>query len=153
MYFCSNPKTMKKENTKSMAKQDQETTKKSIKTGLVTELKAFAAKLGHNSKKIEKEIEKAAKNLAKKLSKPAEADKVAKTPKIKAVKVTPVIKAVKTPKPVVADKKEKAPIAAPAPAKKETPAKPVVVKEAAPKTVTTKKETAAKPTVVKKTGK
>ena len=41
---------MKTESTKSIAKQAQETTKKNIQTSLITELKAFAAKLGPSSK-------------------------------------------------------------------------------------------------------
>jgi hypothetical protein len=87
---------MKTESTKSTAKQAQVTAKKSIQTSLIAELKAFAVKLGHTSKKIEKEIEKSAKNLAKKLAKPAKAEKkadsVAKTPKIVvAEKKAPVV--------------------------------------------------------------
>src|SRR4051812_4578576 len=102
---------MKKENTTAVTKEAHSTEKKSIKESLIKELKAFAAKLGHTSKKIDKEIEKAAKQLAKRLAKPAKAEKtaapkpakkaapqVAKTPKLVAVDKAPALPA--TPKPV-----------------------------------------------------
>ena len=92
---------MKTESTKSIAKQAQETTKKNIQTSLITELKAFAAKLGHSSKKIDKEIQKAAKLLSKKLSKPAKAEKNV-APKTVEKKDKPVAQITKT---VMADKK------------------------------------------------
>jgi hypothetical protein len=100
---------MKTESTKSIAKQAQETAKKSIQTSLITELKAFAAKLGHSSKKINKEIEKAAKFLSKKLSKPVKAEKIIEK------KAGPVAKATQT---VTADKKSPAVEVATKPAKK-----------------------------------
>jgi len=122
---------MKKESTKSTAKEANTSEKKNIKESLVKELKAFAAKLGHTSKKIEKEIEKHAKQLAKKLVKPAKTEKPA-APKVKTKKAAAPkaeaeksATAVNAPKLVAVDKK---PVA---PAKKEVAAKPVAVKKAA----------------------
>ncbi|MDB4922472.1 hypothetical protein [Mucilaginibacter sp.] len=115
---------MKTESTKSTAKQAQVTAKKNIQTSLIAELKAFAVKLGHSSKKINKEIEKAAKLLSKKLSKPVKADKSA-IPKPAKKKAALVAKA---PKPIVTENNAPAVDTAPKPikkvaAEKSTPAK------------------------------
>lgn len=116
---------MKTESTKSTAKQAQVTAKKSIQTSLIAELKAFAVKLGHTSKKIEKEIEKSAKNLAKKLAKPAKVEKAA-TPKPAEKKAAPVAK---TPKPVGAEKKAPVVEIAPKPVKKVAAEKSALAKK------------------------
>jgi len=116
---------MKKENSKSAAKTAHTAEKKTIKENLIKELRVFATKLGHTTKKIEKDIEKAAKQLAKKLAKPVKSEQV-KTTKVKAE--ANAVPAAKAPKLVAVDSKPA--VAAPKAAKKETTAKPAPVKKA-----------------------
>jgi len=116
---------MKKENTKSTAKAAHAAEKKTIKENLIIELRVFATKLGHTTKKIEKEIEKAAKQLAKKLAKPVKSEQV-KAPKVKTE--TNAVPASKAPKLVAVDSKPA--VATPKAVKKEIPAKAAPVKKA-----------------------
>ena len=116
---------MKKENSKSAAKAAHAAEKKTIKENLIIELRVFATKLGHTTKKIEKEIEKAAKQLAKKLAKPVKSEQV-KAPKVKTE--TNAVPASKAPKLVAVDSKPA--VATPKAVKKEIPAKAAPVKKA-----------------------
>ncbi|MDO3641046.1 hypothetical protein [Mucilaginibacter sp. L3T2-6] len=118
---------MKKENTEATNKE-KAAEKKTIKEGLIKELTAFAAKLGHNSKKINKEIEKHAKQLAKKLAKPAKAEKAPALKSADSANSAPKPSAVQTTKPAVASKKETAPA-------KSAAAQLVAVKPAPPKKI------------------
>ncbi|MCO5947033.1 hypothetical protein [Mucilaginibacter flavidus] len=116
---------MKEEKTKSAAKAAHAAEKKTIKENLIKELRVFATKLGHTTKKIEKDIEKAAKQLAKKLAKPVKSEHV-KATKVKAeASAVPVAKAQK-----LAAVDSKPAVAAPKAVKKETTTKAAPVKKA-----------------------
>lgn len=119
---------MKKENTEATNKEKKAAEKKTIKEGLIKELTAFAAKLGHNSKKINKEIEKHAKQLAKKLAKPAKAEKAPALKSADSGNSVSKPSAAQTTEPAVASKKETAPA-------KSAAAKLVAVNPAPPKKV------------------
>lgn len=68
---------MKKAKLKSLVKAARKTAKESIANKVVTDLNAFTAELGQDSKKLNKQIKKGANQLAKKIAKEINIDKAA----------------------------------------------------------------------------
>jgi predicted transcriptional regulator len=101
---------MKKSKLKQLIKEARKSAKKSIEQSIIAQLKEETIKLGHTSKKLEREIVKGSKQLAKKLAREFKIDAAAisqTTQVIKDVKVPEVAQEVSVVNPAIATPKLK----------------------------------------------